>query len=271
MLKFSKVSCRWYLRCSRLSTSKTALTFPGNSLIGFTKKERPCSESSLAMKHGPSTMSLRRNSRAWSGSTHLLQWKKSSSQLALQEKLWWLFFGTWKATYVTVDFLEKGTTMNSERYCEVLNVVRHDVYSKRSGLTSIGVLFHQDNARPHTAKKSVTNWKFWMGGGSPSTLQSGFGTIWLPLVWTTENHLHGTKFSDYKAVNEICRKCLKSRPRDFYAKGILKLVRDGKIVYQYTGSVLKNKSWMSVLSYASLVTGKLPLLIELPSYIALAS
>ena len=56
---FPRRAIAGYLRCSRLSTSKTALTFPGNSLIGFTEKERPsCSESSLGMKHGPSTMSL---------------------------------------------------------------------------------------------------------------------------------------------------------------------------------------------------------------------
>ena len=45
--------------------------------------------------------------------------------------------------------------MNSERYCEILNTVRHDVYSKRRGLTSKDVLFHQDNARSHTAKKTL--------------------------------------------------------------------------------------------------------------------
>ena len=45
--------------------------------------------------------------------------------------------------------------MNSERYCEILNTVRHDVYSKRRNLTSKGVLFHQDNARPHAAKKTL--------------------------------------------------------------------------------------------------------------------
>ena len=57
--------------------------------------------------------------------------------------------------HITVDFfLEKGTTMNSERYCEILNTVRHDV-SKRKGLTSKSVLFHQNNARPHTAKKTL--------------------------------------------------------------------------------------------------------------------
>ena len=79
--------------------------------------------------------------------------------------------------HITVDFLEKGTTMNSERYYEILNTVRHDVYSKRRGLTSKGVLYYQDNARPHTAKKTLELIKFWKGSGSPSTLQSRFGTI----------------------------------------------------------------------------------------------
>ena len=43
--------------------------------------------------------------------------------------------------HITVNFLEKGTTMNSERYCKILNTVRHDVYSKRRGLTLKGVFF----------------------------------------------------------------------------------------------------------------------------------
>ena len=73
VLKCSKVSTRWVPKTSRLRTSKTALTFPGNSLISLTKKRPSCCEFSLAMKHVPSTMSLRRNSRAWNGSTHLLQ------------------------------------------------------------------------------------------------------------------------------------------------------------------------------------------------------
>ena len=61
----------------------------------------------------------------------------------------------WNMKATSLNFLEKGTTMNSERYCEILNTVRHDVYSKRRDLTSKGVLFHQDNARPHAAKKTL--------------------------------------------------------------------------------------------------------------------
>ena len=47
----------------------------------------------------------------------------------------------WDMKATSLDFFEKGTTMNSERYCEILNRVRHDVYSKRRGLTSKGMLF----------------------------------------------------------------------------------------------------------------------------------
>ena len=56
-----------------------------------------------------------------------------------------------------------------------------------------------------------------------------------------KNHLRGIKFSDDEAVKEICREWLKSQPSDFYTKGI-KLVHRWKSVYQYTGSMLKNKS-----------------------------
>ena len=74
VLKFSKVSCRWVPKMLMSEDKQNHLVISRKHLIGFTKKERPsCSEPSLAMKHGPSTMSLRQNSRAWNRSTHLLQ------------------------------------------------------------------------------------------------------------------------------------------------------------------------------------------------------
>ena len=48
-----------------------------------------------------------------------------------------------------------GKGYHNERYCEILNTVRHDVYSRRRCLTSKGVLFHPDNARLHSAKKTL--------------------------------------------------------------------------------------------------------------------
>ena len=104
----------------------------------------------------------------------------------------------------TVDFLEKGTTMNSERYCEILNTVRHDAYLKRRGLTSKGVLFHQDNARPHTAKKTLELIKIFgwevvpHPPYSPDLAPSDYH-----LFGPLKNHLRGTKLSDDEAVKEI--------------------------------------------------------------------
>ena len=111
------------------------------------------------------------------------------------------------------------------RYCEILNTVRHDVYSKRRGQTSEGELFHHDNARPHTAKKTLEliekiGWEVAHHPPYSPDLAPSDYHLFGPL----KNHLHGTKFSDGEAVKEICREWLKSQPRDFYAKGILKLV-----------------------------------------------
>ena len=108
--------------------------------------------------------------------------------------------------------------MNSERYCEILNIVRHYIYSKRRGLTSKGVLF-QDNASPQTAKKTLEltenfEWEVVLHPlYSPDLAPSDYH-----LFGPLKNHLRGTKFSDDEAVKEICREWLKSQPRDFYAK-----------------------------------------------------
>ena len=102
--------------------------------------------------------------------------------------------------------------MNSERYCELLNTVRHDVYSKRRGLTSKGVLFHQDNAWPHTAMKTLElienfGWEVVpYPPYSPDLAPSDYH-----LFGPLKNHLRGTKFSDDEAVKEICCEWLKSR------------------------------------------------------------
>ena len=116
--------------------------------------------------------------------------------------------------HITVDLFEKGTTMN-ERYCEILNTVRHNVYSKRGGLTSKGVLFHHANARPYTAKKTLELLNILNGRWfphppySPDLAPSDYHSFG-PL----KNNLRGTKFSDDEAVKEICRGWLKSQPKD---------------------------------------------------------
>ena len=50
-----------------------------------------------------------------------------------------------------VDFLVRGSTINSERYCETLKKLRRAIQNKSRGKLSSKVLFFHDNARPHTA------------------------------------------------------------------------------------------------------------------------
>ena len=52
------------------------------------------------------------------------------------------------------DFLERGSTINSERYCETLKKLRRAIQNKRRGKLSSKVLFFHDNARPHTANRT---------------------------------------------------------------------------------------------------------------------
>jgi hypothetical protein len=55
-----------------------------------------------------------------------------------------------------VDFMERGTTINAERYCETLTKLRRAIQNRRRGMLSTGVVFLHDNARPHTVRHTLT-------------------------------------------------------------------------------------------------------------------
>ena len=56
---------------------------------------------------------------------------------------------------IHVDFLPRGVNINSEYYCKVLQDVHNALKKKRPGAITKGVLFLQDNARPHTAHRTL--------------------------------------------------------------------------------------------------------------------
>ncbi|XP_067950332.1 histone-lysine N-methyltransferase SETMAR-like [Watersipora subatra] len=56
---------------------------------------------------------------------------------------------------ITVSFLEQGNTVNRENYCQLLQQVKKDIKNKRRGMQSRGIILHQDNARPHTATRTI--------------------------------------------------------------------------------------------------------------------
>ena len=51
-----------------------------------------------------------------------------------------------------MEFMERGTTINAEVYCETLKKLRRAIQNKRRGLLTSEVVFVHDNARPHTAR-----------------------------------------------------------------------------------------------------------------------
>ena len=53
-----------------------------------------------------------------------------------------------------IEFMEPGTTITSETYCETLKKLRRAIQNKRRGMLTSGLVLLHDNARPHTAART---------------------------------------------------------------------------------------------------------------------
>jgi len=51
--------------------------------------------------------------------------------------------------------MPKGSTINSETYCETLKKVRRAIQNRRRGRLTKGVRLHHDNARPHVSHQTT--------------------------------------------------------------------------------------------------------------------
>ena len=54
---------------------------------------------------------------------------------------------------IFIDFLPKGETVNSRRYCDTLKKLARAIRVKRPSMQK--VILHHDNARPHTARATA--------------------------------------------------------------------------------------------------------------------
>jgi len=124
------------------------------------------------------------------------------------------------------DYLEKGRTINSARYSDLLaNNLKPAVRTKRRGLLSKKVLLLPDNARPQTASHTVETINH-LGfevlehpAYSPDLAPSDYH-LFEPL----KNALRGRRFSTDKEVREAVHKWLGEQPQTFFLEGIRKLV-----------------------------------------------
>lgn len=87
------------------------------------------------------------NDHQRNGRTH--HHPKNCEQFWMQAKWWQVISGTNMALFSC------SANINSECYCEVLTNVLNAVEKKQPGLITKGVLFQQDNTRPHTAHRTI--------------------------------------------------------------------------------------------------------------------
>ena len=119
------------------------------------------------------------------------------------------------------DFLEKGSTINSARYCDLLaKSLKPAICTKRRGLLSKKVLLHHDNARPHVAKATIeiiNRLGFEVlehPTYSPDLVPSDYY-----LFAPHRDALRSRKFSSDEAVQKAVQKLLCDQPKTFFSHG----------------------------------------------------
>ena len=123
------------------------------------------------------------------------------------------------------SFLERRNTVNSENYCELLTEVKKDIKNKRRGLQSRGVILLQNNARPHTAARTLAKiedlgWKLLTHPPySPDLAPSDFH-----LFGPLKESMKGIHFQTDEEVKAAVSNWLRTQSTEFYAKGIDNLI-----------------------------------------------
>ena len=117
---------------------------------------------------------------------------------------------------VTISFLPKRSPVNAENYCELLETVRGDIRSKWRGLLTTRVTLLQDNARPHTAARTLAKidhmgWELLTHPPYSPDLAPSDYYLFGPL----REHMRGNHFTTDGEVMQALRKWLLSQSREF--------------------------------------------------------
>jgi hypothetical protein len=109
------------------------------------------------------------------------------------------------------EFLAKGSTVNSDRYCATLQSLKQHICRIRPERNTF--LLHHDNARPHCRAKTLDtmiNLKFKVGAHHPYSPDSASSEFWFfPKLKET---LKGQRAK----VEEAVRKWINSQPETFF-------------------------------------------------------
>ena len=128
---------------------------------------------------------------------------------------------------VLEHYQERGTTINSARYSEMLtDRLKPAIRSKRRGLLSKSVVLLHDNAHPHTAAhtaETLRKLKFDVMAHppySPDLAPSDYH-----LFGPLKEALRGRRFTSDQEVKEAVHAWLAAQPKAFFSEGIRKLVQ----------------------------------------------
>ncbi|UYV65471.1 hypothetical protein LAZ67_3004457 [Cordylochernes scorpioides] len=172
------------------------------------------------------------------------QWKHTSSPKPLKFKKNTFCRETYGSVFwdrkglLLCDFMRRGTTMNPDRYCEILKQLRRAIQNERRGMLTKGVRFHHDNARPHTAHKTTAffeefGWELVSHPPySPNLASSDFH--FLPEL---KKNLGGTQFQDDDELEEAVLGLLRGQAAEFFDSGFHKWVTECKNASNETGNM----------------------------------
>ncbi|GFT91492.1 histone-lysine N-methyltransferase SETMAR [Trichonephila clavipes] len=148
--------------------------------------------------------------------------------------VWWDFKGI-----VFLELLPDNTTINSEVYCHQLDKLNDVLQQKRSELINgKGVVFHQDNARPHTSLATRQN-----------LLQLEWDTMPHPpyspdlapsdyyLFRSVQNFLDGKTFTSNEEVKNPSISFLLAKTKNFMSVELCYYQKDGKRCWTRTVNI----------------------------------
>ena len=125
---------------------------------------------------------------------------------------------------ICIEFLPRGSTIDSDRYIQTLKKLKARIYRTRPALVMQRVLFHHDNAPPHTSGKTretiaSMGWKTLPHPPySPDLAPSDYH-----LFGPMKLHMKGMRHENDDDLKTTVTKWLREQPPEFYRQGILAL------------------------------------------------
>ncbi|KAL9910473.1 histone-lysine N-methyltransferase SETMAR-like isoform 1-T5 [Glossina fuscipes fuscipes] len=166
-------------------------------------------------------------------------WSKSGEAPQTARKILLCIWWEWKGI-IYYELLLYGQTLNSDLYCQQLDRLKIAIDQKRPELANRrGVVFHQDNARPHTStvtrqKLRELGWEVLMHPPySPDLAPSDYH-----LFLALQNFFNAKKLESREDCENRLLEFFANRDQDFYERVILKLPLKWQQIIQQNGAYL---------------------------------